>query len=55
VKKFGSITWYQGGNEYLTDNEKEGRPTGLVTLHRNCLLKHAVEGNIEGRIKITES
>jgi hypothetical protein len=22
-------------------------------LHRNCLLKHVIEGNIEGRIEVT--
>ena len=53
-EKFGTITWYRGGKECLTYNKKEGRPSGLVTLHRNCLLKHVFEGNIEGRIKITE-
>jgi hypothetical protein len=52
--KFGSITWYQGGKEYLTYSKNEGRPAELVTLHRNCLLKHVIKGNIEGRIKITE-
>jgi hypothetical protein len=54
-EKFRSITWSQGGKEFLTCNKKEGRPTGLITLPRNCLLKHVIEGNIEGRIKITGS
>jgi hypothetical protein len=26
---------------------------GLVTMCRNCLLKHVVEGNIEGGIEVT--
>jgi hypothetical protein len=54
-EKFGSSTCYRGGKEYLTYNTKEGRPTGLITLRRNYLLKLVIEGNIEGRIKITES
>jgi len=33
---------------------KGGRLAGLVTfLRRNCLLKHAIEGNVEGRIEVT--
>jgi hypothetical protein len=54
-EKFGSITWYQGGKGYLTYNKKGGRPAGLVTWHRNYLLKHVIKGNIERMIKITES
>jgi hypothetical protein len=34
-------------------NKKERRPTELGALHRNYILKHVIEGNIEGRIKIT--
>jgi len=34
---------------------KGGRLAGMVTfLRRNCLLKHVIEGNVEGRIQVTE-
>ena len=33
---------------------KVGRLAGLVTfLRMNCLLKHVIEGNVEGRIEVT--
>jgi len=50
-----SIFIQLSGSEYLAYNKKEGKPTGLVTLHKNYLLKNVIEGTIEGRIKITES
>jgi hypothetical protein len=31
---------------------KQGRLTGLITSCRNCLLKHIIEGNIEGKIEV---
>jgi hypothetical protein len=30
-----------------------GRLTGLVTLHKNYLLKHVIEGQTEGRLEVT--
>jgi len=33
-------------------NRKKGKWTGLI-LRTNCLLKHFIEGNIEGRIEVT--
>jgi hypothetical protein len=34
---------------------KERRLTGMVTLWpRNCLLKHVIEGKVEGRVGVTE-
>jgi hypothetical protein len=43
----------QGGKEYPTYNEGQGNRTGHI-LRRNCLLKHAIEGKIEGRTEVTE-
>jgi len=36
----------RGGISYIQQNG--GRLTGLVTLRRKCLLKHVIEGKIEG-------
>jgi hypothetical protein len=33
--------------------KKEGRVTGLVVLQGNCLLKHVIEGKIDGKIEVT--
>jgi hypothetical protein len=35
-----------------TMNRKKANWIGHI-LHRNCLLKHVIEGKIEGRIKVT--
>jgi hypothetical protein len=32
---------------------ENGRLTGLVTLHRNCLLKEVIEGKIKGEMEVT--
>jgi hypothetical protein len=48
VKKCGSIAWSQGGEEHSTCNIREGKWIGHI-LRRDCLLKHVIEGKIEGR------
>jgi hypothetical protein len=54
-RSVGPILWNmtysrsQGGEEYLTNNiNTEGS-----SLRRNCVLKHVIEGKIEGRIGVT--
>ena len=41
----------QGGKEYPTYNKEQGNRTGHI-LRSNCLLEHANEGKIEGRIEV---
>jgi hypothetical protein len=42
----------QGGDEYPTNN-KLGKANWIVhILRRNCLLKHVIEGKIEGGIEV---
>ena len=49
-EKKKSVTKNPGREEYSTSNKREeGNWIGQI-LRRNCLLKHVVEGNIEGRI-----
>jgi hypothetical protein len=51
--KWRSITESRGGEEYPTYSKKEeGNWIGQM-LRRNCLLKHVIEGKIEGRIEVT--
>jgi hypothetical protein len=48
-----SIAWSQRRKEYPAyDKKKVGNKIGHILL-RNCLLKHAIEGTIEGRREIT--
>jgi hypothetical protein len=47
------ITKSQRWEEYHTNNKKrKANWTGHI-LCRNCFLKHVIEGNIEGRVKVT--
>jgi hypothetical protein len=51
-EKWRNITWSQGVKGHSTYNKnKEGYWIGHI-LHRNCLLKHVIEGKIEGRIEV---
>ena len=52
-EKWGSITQSQGGEEYPTDNEKKEGQLNSHILRRNGLLKHIIEGQIEGGIDET--
>jgi hypothetical protein len=51
--KWRSITQSQGGEKYLTYNKKKKANWIGHILRRNCLLKHAIEGKLEGRIEMT--
>ena len=43
----------RGEEEYVTCNKKkEANWIGYI-LHRNCLLKHIIEGKIKGKIEVT--
>jgi hypothetical protein len=42
----------QGGKEHPTYNKKKANCIGNI-LRRNCLLKHVIEGKIQGRIRAT--
>jgi hypothetical protein len=52
-EKWRSITQSEGGEEYR--NTIKGRKANWIghILCRNCLLKHAIEGKLEGRIEMT--
>ena len=53
-KKRRSITQSQKGSEYPTYNKtKKANWIGQI-LRRNSLLKHTIEGKLEGRIEVTE-
>jgi hypothetical protein len=39
-------------NILQTIKRKKGNWTGHI-LHRNCLLKHVIEGKVEGKIEVT--
>jgi hypothetical protein len=41
------------GEEYPTYNMKKANWIGQI-LRRNCLLKHVIEGKLEGRTEMTE-
>jgi len=47
-----SMTQRQAGREYPTFSRKKAKWTGHM-LRRNCLLKHVIEGNKEGRMGAT--
>jgi hypothetical protein len=47
-EKWRSITQSQGGEKYPTYNKKKKDWIGHM-LRRNCLLKHVIEGKLEGR------
>jgi hypothetical protein len=49
-EKLRSITQSQRGEEYSTYNKKKKANWIGHILRRNCLLKHVIEGKIEGRI-----
>jgi hypothetical protein len=52
-EKLRTITQSQGGEEYPTYNKiRKANCTGHI-LRRNCLLKHVIEGKLEGRIEMT--
>jgi hypothetical protein len=47
-----SVTESEGGEEYSTKiKRRKPNCTGNI-LYRNCLLKHIIEGKIEGRIQV---
>jgi hypothetical protein len=48
-EKWRSITQSQGGEEYPTYNKKKKDHWIGHILRRNCLLKHVIEGKLEGR------
>jgi hypothetical protein len=50
-EKWRSITQSEGGEEYRTYNKKANWIGH--NLRRNCLLKHVIEGKLEGRIEMT--
>jgi hypothetical protein len=53
-EKWRSITQSQGGEEYPTYNKKKRKANWIGhILRRNCLLKHVIEGQLEGRIEMT--
>jgi hypothetical protein len=41
-----------GGKEYPTYNKTKANWNGHI-LHRNCLLKHVIEGQTEGKTEVT--
>jgi hypothetical protein len=48
------VTQNGGGEKYPTYNKmEESNWTGHI-LHRSCLIKNVTEGNVEGRIEVTE-
>jgi hypothetical protein len=51
-EKRRSIKKSEGGEKYPTNKRRKSNWIGHI-LCRNCLLKHAVEGKIEGRIEMT--
>ena len=52
-EKWRSVTESQGGEEYHTDiKQRKANWIGHI-LCRNCLLKHVIEGKIEGRVEVT--
>jgi hypothetical protein len=54
VRNEGSITQSQGGEEYPTYNKKRRKANWIGhILRRNCLLKHVIEGKLEGRTETT--
>jgi hypothetical protein len=50
-KKCRNITMSQGGKEYLTNNKKKADWIEHI-LSRNCRLKRAIVGNLEGKIEV---
>jgi hypothetical protein len=42
----------QGGEEYSTKIKRRKANCTVNILYRNCLLKHIIEGKIEGRIQV---
>ena len=51
--KLRSITESQWAKEYPTNNKRRNANWIGHVLRRNCLLKHVIEGKIEGRIEVT--
>jgi hypothetical protein len=47
-----NVTQSQGGKEYPTFNETSKIKRIAYILRRNCLLKHFIEGKIEGRREV---
>ena len=43
------------GEKYLTKNEEREAKWICHILRRNCLLKHVIDGKIEGRIEVAGS
>jgi len=43
----------QKGQEYHTFNKRRKAKWIVHILRRNCLLKHVIEGKIEGRVEVT--
>jgi hypothetical protein len=52
-EKWRSITQSQGGQEYPTYKKRRKANWIGHILRRNCLLKHVIEGKLEGRIEMT--
>jgi hypothetical protein len=52
-EEVGPITQSQGGEEYPTYNIRRKANWIGHSLCRNCLLKHVIEGKLEGRIEMT--
>ena len=51
-EKWGSISYSEGGQKYPTYNKKKESWLDSYDSHRNCLLKHIIEGKLEGWIKV---
>ena len=50
-----SVTYSQVEEENPTHKKKRRKANWIgYILHRNCLLKHVIEGKIQGRIQVTE-
>jgi hypothetical protein len=48
-----SHVYNQNTNTYNTHNKKKSNWIGHI-LHRNCLVKHVIEGKIEGQYNVQE-
>jgi hypothetical protein len=52
-QKWGGVTESQGGEDYPHLIKRRKASVIFHTFRRNCLLRHVIEGKIEGRMEVT--